>query len=320
MALKLVSPIESPTFVIENNGEGSIFHQPWWLQASGGDALEYVTTEWDGKTVGSLAFVRRRQFGLRLLNMPPYTHTQGPVLNLPPSKPAKAARNLRRVVRELVEKLPAHDRFHLFLDPDDPSAFPFALAGCMITQDFTFRLPRNQNLATHWDELDQKTRNLVRTAGKALQLKRTAAIEPFLEMCVRERGKQNRHNMIALRRMGEIAAKHGQLMVMMAEDERGRVAASCVLLWDDAVVYYWQSSRDPELNHPGANNLLVWESMKFAAQNGRIFDMDGYATPTSARFGAKFSMQPVVRASVAHMSHIGHLLHALTSRPGSVTE
>ena len=320
MALHLVSSRIAPPLALDRNGDGPLFHQLWWLQASAGDALEQVSTLWDGKVVATLSFVRRRQFGFRLLNMPPYTHTQGPVLNLPPSKPAKAARNLRRVVKELVDQLPAHDRFHLFLDPADQSAFPFAMAGCSIVQDFTFRLNAGQKIEQHWDNLDQKTRNLVRTAGKSLQIGQNADIEAFLGMCEKERGHGNRHNVTALRRLSAAAIARGQAVVLTAEDENGRPVASAILVWDDAVVYYWQSSRDPSFNHPGANNLLVWESMKFALQHGRTFDMDGFASEGSARFAAKFSMDPIVRASVAHMSKLGHFMHALASPPRSVAE
>ncbi len=111
----------------------------WWGCAGAGAAV------WDGRVVATLSFIRRRKFGFRVLNMPPYCHTQGPALDLPPSKPAKAARNLRRVVKELVDQLPAHDRFHLILDPADKSAFAFSMAGCSVYQDFTFRLDAKQD-------------------------------------------------------------------------------------------------------------------------------------------------------------------------------
>jgi Acetyltransferase (GNAT) domain len=325
MALTLVSPRYAspralPRLALQQNTEGPIFHQSWWLNASGGDALEQVTTTWDGKVVGSLAFVRRRKFGFRVLNMPPYCHTQGPMLSLPAAKSAKTARNLRRVVKELMDQLPAHDRLHLILDPADKSAFAFAMAGCSVHQDFTFRLDANQNLDDHWENLDQKTRNLVRTAGKALQVRQNANLEGFLAMCEKERGGKNTHDMAALRRMGTAVLTRGQGMILTAEDARGRAAASAFLVWDDALVYYWQSSRDPETTLPGANNLLVWESMKFALENGRTFDMDGYGSPGAARFGAKFSMEPIVRASIVHMSKFGSVMRALTTKPHSITD
>ncbi len=44
------------------------------------------------------------------------------------------------------------------------------------------------------------------------------------------------------------------------------------------------------------------------------------ARADAARFGAKFSMEPVVRASVVHMSKLGSVMRALTSRPHSITD
>ncbi|HXB62645.1 MAG TPA: GNAT family N-acetyltransferase [Acidobacteriaceae bacterium] len=320
MALKLISPRIAPPLKLDRNGEGPIFHQPWLLQASGGDALEQVRAVWDGRVVATLSFIRRSKFGFRVLNMPPYCHTQGPALNLPPSKSAKAARNLRRVVKELMDQLPAHDRFHLILDPADKSAFAFAMAGCSVYQDFTFRLDAKQDLEEHLEQMDPKTRNLIRTAGKNLQVRQNSDLEGFLAMCAKERGGTNTHNMDALHRMGTAALARGQAVILTADDERGRATASAFLVWDDTLLYYWQSSRDPEIVVPGANNLLVWESMKFALRNGRTFDMDGYGSRGAARFGAKFSMEPVVRASVVHMSKLGSVVRALTTRPHSITD
>jgi hypothetical protein len=314
-ALSWQSPLE-----LTQNGDGPIFHQNWWLQASGGDALEQVSAVWDGRSVATLAFVRRSKFGFRILNMPPYCHTQGPILNLPPSKPAKSARNMRRIVRELVDQLPTHDRFHLILDPADKSAFAFAMAGCSVYQDFTFRLDAKQDIEEHWRLLDPKTRNLIRAASKNLKIRQNGDLDGFLAMCDKERGRTNTHNTAALRRMGTAALTRGQAMILTADDERGRAAASAFLVWDDALVYFWQSSRDPETVTPGANNLLVWESMKFALQNGRTFDMDGYGSRDAARFGAKFSMEPIVRASVVHMSKFGSVVRALTTRPHVITD
>jgi Acetyltransferase (GNAT) domain len=320
MPLKLVNPRLAAPVTLAENGDGPIFHQLWWQQASAGNELEQVSSTWDGRVVGQLSFIRRSKFGFRVLNMPPYSHTQGPVLNLPPSKPAKAARNLRRVVKELVDQLPMHDRLHLILDPADKSAFAFAMAGCSVHQDFTFRLEAGTNLEEHWEQMDQKTRNLIRTAGKTLQIRQNSDIDAFLTMCDKERGVSNTHNISALSRLGQAVLDRGQGVILTADDERGRPTASAFLVWDDKLLYYWQSSRDPQTTLPGANNLLVWESMKLALQNGRTFDMDGYGSPGAARFGAKFSMEPMVRASIVHMSKFGSVMRALTSRPHSLPD
>jgi len=306
--------------VLVRNGEGSIFHQLWWQQASAGDQLQQITAVWDGNVVATLSFIQRSKCGFRILNMPPYCHTQGPILNLPPSNPGRTSRNLRRVMKELVDKLPKHDRFHLILDPDDKSAFSFAMAGCSVNHDFTFRLDAKQDLEKHWEMLDQKTRNLVRTAGSNLVVRQNGDVEAFLAMCSKERGNCNTHNMEALRRMGSAALVHGQAIILTADNEHGKAVASVFLVWDDALLYYWQSTRDPETVSPGANNFLVWESMKFALQHDRTFDIDGYASPGAALFVSKFGMEPIVRASVVHMSKLGSVMRALATRPHSTTE
>ncbi len=296
--------------------EWPLFYQDWWVRASAGEELRTVTVEWDGKTVGSLNFVRRRLGGLTLLKMPPYTRTLGPILSLPASKPAAHARNLRNVVAGLFEKLPAHDRFHLFLDPEDPCAFAFAMAGCTVEQDFTFRLAADAALDRVWDGMDQKTRNLIRTVGKRVRVVQGGDGEVFIRLAAEEHHDENKHRFDAIRRIFEEGSARGQAASLVATGDDGALAGAAILVWDAGTLYYWQSSRNIAVNLPGVNSLLVWEAMKIAKEKNLRFDFDGFHSRESAIFASKFGLPPVGRPSVIHMSLRGRLAHHITSRLG----
>lgn len=283
-----------------------LFQQDWWLQASGGKDLERVEVKWDGEVVAALCFVRKRFCGMRVIKLPPYTRTHGPMLSLPVSKPAKHTQNLHRAVRCLIENLPKHDRFHLLLDPEDPTAFPFAMAGCLIEQAFTFRLPAHTDLDQYWENLHQKTRNLIRSAAKKLVVHASSDTEILLDMSAREHHpKRNIHNFDAMRRIARESSTRGQSTVLLVKDDDGKVVASTLLVWDDAILYFWQSSRDPHTVVPGANSLLVWEAIKFALNKNLTFDFDGSHSHGAAQFAVKFGIDAVARPSVIHMSTMG---------------
>lgn len=297
-----------------------LFQQEWWLRASGGDDLRCASVLWDGKAVASVYFVCLRAFGFKLLRQPPYTRTHGPILQLPPSSAATYSRNLRRAVQELVDELPPHERFELLLDPDDPCVLPFALAGCSVEQEFTFRLPALTGVEAQRSLLDPKTRNLIKSASQRLHVLQAIDFEAFLELSARELAGESRQNLRALRAIAAAALRRGQLMVLSAHDDADHAVAMVVLVWDAEMLFLWQSARDPARPVPGANSLLVWEAMQFAIARGLNFDMDGYHSRSAALFAMKFGLVPVARPTVIHMTPWGafakNVALALGRRPG----
>ena len=292
------------------NGPTSIFQQPWWCAAAAGTALEMAEVRWDGKLVASLPFIRRKRLGFTLLEMPPYTRTMSPILFLPESKPAKRMRNMHEAVRELMEALPQHDRYQSMLGPDEPTAFSLALSGCTLGQNFTFRMPAAWEIERHWEDLDQKTRNLIRSAGKELEVRREQSMDAQFELSDRERGKTERSDFSTLRRLADAACTRGQTMTLSAVAGTGRCLAAATLIWDERVLYFWQSVRDSAVLRSGANSLLVWEAMLLARSKGLVFDIDGYQSLPAARFVSRFGMEAKVRTSVVHLSKRGRMVQA----------
>ena len=302
--------IEEKAAKAETSDGTSLFQQAWWVEAAAGSALERTEVRWGGQVVASLPFVRVRTMGFTLLDMPPYTRTLGPILSLPASKPARRLRNMHDAIRELMEALPRHDRYQAMLGPDDPTAFSLALSGCSLGQNFTFRMPAVWDADQHWNELDQKTRNLIRTAGKKLEVRCESRFEVVLELSERERGAKDRSNFSTLRRLAEAAERRGQLVTLTAHQDDGRVVGAAAVIWDDQVMYFWQSVRDSQGLRSGATSLLIWEAMLLARRKGLIFDVDGYHSLPAARFVSRFGMTPKVRTSVLHLSKRGRIVQA----------
>ena len=302
--------IEQTSTQSELGRRSSIFQEAWWVEAAAGAALERAEVRWDGRVVASLPFIRERTMGFTLLEMPPYTRTMGPILFLPESKPARRLRNMHDAIRGLMAALPRHDRYQGMLGPDDPTAFSLAMAGCSLGQNFTFQMPCVWDVDKHWSEMDQKTRNLIRAAGKESTVQRDASFEALLELSERERGAKDRRDFSTLRRLAEAAAGRGQLATLTANAENGKVIAAAALIWDEQVMYFWQSIRDSRDPRSGANSLLVWEAMQMARDKGLIFDVDGYHSLPAARFVSRFGMAPKVRTGVLHLSRRGRMVQA----------
>lgn len=275
------------------------FQEDWWLDAASSGRCEKLEVTWNGVTVAALPFMRVTRLGFRQLKMPPYTRTLGVRLFLPPSKPFKRSQNIRHIVDELVRRLPRHDSFHAALDPDDETPFGFALSGCSVSQTFTFQVPPSADLDTVWDECDQKTRNLIRTARRQLEVSENADFDRFQRVSLLDRpDARNIHDFPLLGRIFSACLQRRQGTILTAAGEDGRPVASVILVWGSRRMYFWVAARNRLAPGGGANALLLWKSLELARSMNLTLDFDGFSSGAAARFLASFGQAPVPRPEI----------------------
>jgi hypothetical protein len=291
----------------------TIFQEDWWLQAASGGAVETITVNWGGSDVASLNFMRKdRPFGIRSLVMPPYTRTLGPVLNLPSSAATKRCANLRRVAREIMLSLPRHDHLSFRLDCEDETAFAFALTGCSIGQQFTFRVAANASPAKLMEQVDRSTARLIRAAGRRLMLHEHADFDRFVDVAYRHHpAERNSHDFQALKRLFLACTERQQAIILGLTDPQGHDVASVLLVWGFGTLYYLVPHRDRERSGGDANALLLWRAMEFALDRGLTFDVDGYHSVGTASFLSSFGFSRHTRHVVTHCSLRGLVLKAM---------
>ncbi len=299
------------------NNYRPIFQQDWWLQAASRGTLETVEVYWDAIKVGALSFVRHKHYGAFIsLRMPPYTRTLGPVLTLPQSARVQVAINTRRVVAELMARLPRHDSFFVLLDPEDPTAFAFSVNGYAVGQQFTFRVQAGTETALLWADIASSTRRLIRSAGAKLVVERHIDLDRYLASTSLDHPEvESTHDFYALRRLFEEARKRDCITILSAVSLDSLDVASVILVWDDRVLYYWLPQRDRTQSYSGANAMLIWHAICFSAERSLIFDFDGYNSIGTAHFLATFGVRPVVRPAISHENLFGLMRTALRRHP-----
>jgi Acetyltransferase (GNAT) domain len=287
----------------------TLFQEHWWLAASSGGTVEVVHVNWEGQQVASLAFMRRNRFGHRSLVMPPYTRTLGPVLSLPVSTPSRHAKNLRRVVRELIVQLPSHETFHQTLDPEVESGLAFLIAGCEIGQSFTFRITPDTPLKSVFERIDGRTRRLIRACSEQLSVESTLDLDRFIRLSYRDRPPiGNYHDFAAITRIFDACVRREQAIILTATGENGCDQACVVLVWGGRVLYYLLPARDRDLASGGTNAFLLWEAIKFAHSRDLVFDFDGFGSSSTAKFLLSFGVFPLARTSISHRNLLGQLV------------
>ncbi|MCX8666127.1 GNAT family N-acetyltransferase [Acetobacteraceae bacterium B3987] len=154
----------------------------------------------------------------------------------------------------------------------------------------------DKSLETAWQDCDQKTRNLIRTADKKLSVRESDDVELFIAL-VRQELPQNHHDYPLLKDLFTEACRRGQGIALYAYDGEIPVSAA-LLIWDDNVLYYWQAVRVRSSNVPGLNMLLIWKAIEQAKKRGLIFDFDGFGSVRTAKMLASFGQKPVIRPEI----------------------
>ncbi|MBO1325134.1 GNAT family N-acetyltransferase [Acetobacter sp. TBRC 12305] len=308
-------PVCGPTQLVPHDSAPSKpdpFSESWWWDAATRGRYDMIEVRRDGNMRLALPVYKLKKHGLMTIAMPPYTRTLRPDLTLPPSGPFKRRRNIRMLVGELVERLPQYDNLRLLLDPEDETPFGFSLAGLQIRQKFTFRLAAGFSLDRTLRDCDQKSRNLIRSAGRRLEVTQDIGLSNFIALSRVERGASgNTHQFTVLERIFEQCARRGQGTTLSAWDGR-KCVASVIMVWGSHTAYFWQSTRDRQSGICGANLLLLWKCIEIAHARNLIFDFDSYHSVETAKMVSSFGCPPIARPEINGRSLAWHV--ATTSK------
>ncbi len=256
----------------------TIFHEPWWMDATSDGTYREATVSMGGVVVGRLPYLLTKKFGgLKTIGQPLVTRVLGPALateftgtNFP--------RSLKQltIIRDLIHQLPkvSHVSFRLHDGVTDTLAFD--AAGFSTSVDFTVEIPPASK-EVMWRQMRDKTRNVIRRAQERLTVSEWVDPRQFLdfyEANLRERGLRNHYDQrICLNIITEcLQRKAGRLV--MATDPSGNVQSANFTIWDHQKEYYFMSTRT-RASMNGATSLLIWTALQHAASKDLRFDMDG---------------------------------------------
>ena len=161
---------------------GGIFAQPWWLEAVAPGAWDAVTIEKDGAIIARLPFVTKSHHGRTYLIKPPLTPYIGPWLRPFPGKnPSKSAAE-KKLMTELIERLPRFDGFALHFHPSVSNWLPFYWRGFQQTTRYTYIIEPLSDLAAVWDGMAGNLRRNVRNAREWLVIRDDLGLDAFLDL------------------------------------------------------------------------------------------------------------------------------------------
>ncbi len=293
--------------------KNSIFEEHWWFDAACPGSWDVREISRDNRVVASIAFHTYKKLGFNYIGMPDLTRTLSPKIHAQGGKSVTLLQNTTSLLGELIDSLPSFDRLELCLPPETELSLPFNLCGLRSTTTFTFR-NAHQPGQTVWQAMEQKTRNTVNAAGRQFGIQMHHDLDRH-EALSRQSTKTrtgDKSDYTSIRRIFEACNLRHQTIIITATNDAQQDVASTILVWDDHVLYYWLSARMAGVSN-GANSLLIWKALEFAAIMGRTFDLDGYITPQNGLFLAKFGLEPAVRQYVTKATPLWSGLFAIKS-------
>jgi hypothetical protein len=255
-----------------------IFQESWWLDAVAENAWRSLEVIREDQIVARMPIVQSRKFGFRIIRQPPLTPTLGPWIR--PSAALPARRMAREIVlfNALIDQLPAWDYFEASFHHGITNWLPFYWRGFQQTTRYTYILDDVSDIDKVWRGLQEGVRRNIRKARKMLSVRTDLSVDRALdltELTFLRQGRRLGLKRSLVRRIDMACAPRDARRMFFAEDSQGRVHAALYVVTDRNSAYYLFGGADPELRNSGAQNLLLWEAIRFACGRGVKFDFEG---------------------------------------------
>ena len=283
----------------------SIFEQPWWWNAVTNQNWDVIEVKNGNELIARLPYYITKRLGQNIITLPPLTQTTGPWI-----KPliGKSVNNLARrkeILDELIGKMPKKMNIDLYLNSENFYILPFRWHGFKYEPTFSYRIKTLNDVNTIFSCFREAVRRQIRKAEKEIVVRDDSSIDVLLTMQDKTFKRQDRINPYPkdlVSKLDESCCTHNARKFLTAIDAKGVVHAAAYFVYDTNVCYYLMGGADPEFRSSGAQSLLLWEGIKFAATVSKQFDFEGSNVEDIERVFRSFSADFVINYRVTRLN------------------
>lgn len=270
-----------------------VFEQPWWLNIVAPGSWHAVTVERNNTIAARLSFQQRRvgRLGWCILSNPPATQTVGPWLRECSHSYSRRLHEENELVAELLRSMPICDSADLLLSPTFTNPLPFLWNDFKVGIHCTYRLTNLGDPDRLWRGFSDKCRNAVRKAKKELSVNEGLDGTTFYDLLSNTMARQGMvypYSRDLVCKLQSECVRRGAGKVVYVEDAHGHIHSAAFLVWDATTMYYLMAGSDPDKRGSGANNLLIWHVLQWAAEVTQTFDFEGSVIPGIEHFFRSF--------------------------------
>lgn len=257
-----------------------IFSKDWWLDSvCEKDNWDVVLVEKGGQIMASMPYCLKKKFGFTKIFMPQLTQTLGPFIKYPQGqKYYKKLSWEKEMMTSLITQLPKFAMFSQNFHYSVSNWLPFYWKGFEQTTRYTYII---KNILL--DDLEKKFETDIRRRRKkakkaSIKIIESNNIKDFYnlnEKTFARKGQKIPYSFNFINNLYLTCKKNNACKIYFAQNIDKNFIAASFLVWDDKTVYYLMGGIDPEKKDLGGMDVVLYESIKFAVENKKVFDFEG---------------------------------------------
>ena len=271
----------------------NLFEQPWWLDIVAEGSWDEVIVEEKGKIIGRFPFF----IDNGNIKMPTLTQTCGIWLDEGDSKSGNENLSQRKkIIDKLLEQLPSCKNIRVALDTSMDYILPFLWKGFVVSPRVSYRIEDLSDLDSVYANFGKTVKKNIKSAQKKVEISTETDVDVLLEIMDKTFAAQGRKYPISKDCIRKIVSKcdeRGNGIMYTARDADGNVHACSYFVYDKNVFYYLIAGSDNEYRSSGAQTLILWKAIQYAAQVSKAFDFEGSMVEGIENFFRRFGGKPI---------------------------
>jgi hypothetical protein len=266
--------------LVEKSPHGTVFHNSWWLDATGHEFQILGSWNRDGQLQAGIPLPRKRRAGLTLFHAPSLTPYLGPVFDLSQCDSIRDQLYLMRSQGEVLgQAITDFDSFSQIAGSAAPDFQGFLWAGFHIEVGYTFRFEAGTTVDQAWREAARTHRQKLKPErGEEISVEASDDISILIDLNRSTFSRQERsvpYSECMVRSLYHAASERGCRKLYVSRDSKGRPLSSLFVVNDSRASYQIVSGIDWNERNSSAGHMTTWRAITDALQAGRAFDFEG---------------------------------------------
>lgn len=266
--------------LVARSPHGTVFHNAWWLEATGQDFQILGCWNREGQLQSGIPLPRKKRAGLSLYHAPALTPYLGPIFDLVNCGSVRDQLYVMRSQGEaLAHAIDGFDSFSQIAGTTAPDFQGFMWAGFHVEAGYTFRFEAGTTVDQAWSEVARTHRQKLKPErGEETAVETSDDISILIELNRSTFSRQNRsapYSECMVRSLFQAARSQGCGRLYVARDSKGRPLASLFVVQDQRASYQIISGIDWNERNSSAGHATTWRAITDALQGGRAFDFEG---------------------------------------------
>ncbi len=284
----------------------NLFEQPWWLDTvAPGKWKESLVHDKNGEVIGRQVIVSEGKKAY----MPEQTQTLGIWMAAGVQNDYGAQ---KRIIQELTGRMKEFRQVRICLAPENKYVLPFIWSGYQIVPRFTYRINQLDDLERLYEGFNKTAKKNIKAAGNKVGISYETDFDELWEMLNVTFEAQNRKNPMSkerIRNIVDVCEKRQCGKYISAKDSEGNVHSCAYFVYDKKVCYYLFGATDAKYRSSGAQSLVLWEGIRFAAKHSEVFDFEGSMIEGIENFFRQFNCENTVYYEIRKVSLLAGILY-----------